>query len=133
MDKNQIKVNYNQYKKIFAYVSGDIEILKAIALKLGIEIYIDLADYYSAMYPSNPITEEGANGYITIWINGKAGLENKVPVCSLFPVGMGITDPVSFNSNIDIPDQNKSFDFSLMKLKTPFVKKIGRASCRERV
>jgi len=70
-------------KKQLFYLSGG-------EFFVGVGIYIDLADYYSAMYPEDGVSEEGEAGWITVWVDGSVGLAWGLPG------GMGLTPPVEF-------------------------------------
>jgi uncharacterized protein (TIGR02145 family) len=79
-----------------------------------IEIFFDLDDYYSAMNPDQSITQEGKDGWITIWVNGKLGLGAKI-----LPFGVGIAPPLSFSPPEN--DPKKSWELTLLSANLPFL------------
>ena len=61
--------------KHLAYISGG-------HLGVGIDLYIDIDDYYTVMHPEDPITGEGAKQpehWVTVWVDGKIGLGAGLP------------------------------------------------------
>jgi hypothetical protein len=69
---------YNNHYKHLMFINGDISVpglsayvgvaeLSALALKGA--IIIDLDDVYSAINPYNKITNEGAEGWVTVWVD----------------------------------------------------------------
>ncbi|MBI5964087.1 MAG: Ig-like domain-containing protein [Chloroflexi bacterium] len=69
----------NNHNKHLMFIGGDVGIpgltakagdaeLSAVALKGT--VFIDMDDVYSAMNPGNKITDEGADGWVTVWVDG---------------------------------------------------------------
>lgn len=67
----------NDYKHLM-YINGDIGIpglaaemdnATLAAMALNGSVFIDMDDVYSAMYPSESITGEGAEGWVTVWVD----------------------------------------------------------------
>jgi hypothetical protein len=118
-DGNKLKNLYlNQNEKVYAFISKGI-LKNENGVKAGVEIYIDLADYYSAMYPENFFSAEGASDehWISIWINGNVAFGFDVP--SIFPFNFGTTSSKEFKPPLF--DPKKEWSFSALSLTTPFL------------
>ena len=103
-DTTDLQGQYNQGIKSVAYFRGPFS--RQVKIGFGVSIYIDLCDYYSAIHPDSYITEEGRDGWITVWIDGNIGLE-----LGITPLGFGILQ-MPFSANL--PDQKDSWDFSYL-------------------
>ena len=101
---SSLQGQYIQGKKSVAYFSAQTI--------LGISIYIDICDYYSALHPNDAITGEGAEGWITVWIDGQVGL-----AAGATPAGLGILQ-IPFEASM--PDPPRRWDFNEFGLTIPF-------------
>ena len=108
-DQSNLHGQYSQNIKNLAYFSA-----QAV---LGVGIYIDLADYYSAIHPENPITSEGVDEWITVWIDGQVGAG-----VGLTPAGMGILQ-IEFDP--EAPDPKRTYEFTELSASIPFLKTTG--------
>jgi hypothetical protein len=116
-NSNLYKLYYEEHKKEYGFFGASFP-LKAGG-DIGIKMYIDLADYYSAEYAnSHPkergITLEGSSDgkWITVWVNA----EVSAGVGISLPFGMGYTGPIEFT---DSPDPKMTFEYSAIKTTTP--------------
>ena len=106
-DTTDLQGQYNQGIKSVAYITSPIRAV------FGVGVYIDLCDYYSALHPDKYITQEGRDGWITVWIDGSVGLSFNIT-----PIGFGILQ-MPFAANL--PDQKDTWDFSLLGANIPFL------------
>ena len=120
-----LKELYKENQKVFAFVNGDIPLPPPYnAIKLGTQIYIDLADVYSYLmkrkgFYNEIITEEGSEGWVTVWINGKVGVSGDVGSILGYSAKIGITPPATIED--DLKDPKMKFDFSGSSAKIPFL------------
>ena len=119
--RGRLKYLYDiEERKVFAYISKGVA-YEGVALgggKIGVDIYIDLADYYSAMHPEDLITKEGAQGWVTIYINARVGYGFDAP--SIYPFSFGFASPEKFYPPLN--DPKKEFSFSALSSTSPFWK-----------
>jgi len=108
IENSRLFKEYHSGNKIYGYIS----------YLFGVKSFIDLADYYSAEWTiTHPdkagITAEGNKGWVTVWINKQFSKGWGMPV------GMGITPPISYNDEMDMPDPKKDLSLSLISLNLP--------------
>ena len=133
-NSNLYKLYYDdkEPKKVYGFISGRLSPNStkyfSAGVKLGVKVFIDLDDYYSAgravHYPNQiGITNEGKEGqWVTMWVD--ADISTGIGVG--LPIGIGYTSPENIDN--DIPDSKIPFDFRALNAKLLFYELGGLES-----
>jgi len=108
-----LKSLYAQNKKYLGYVSASLD----WGVSVGVDLYVDLADYYCSMHEEATFSNEGHEGdWVTVWVDAHIGLG-----VSALPAGTGII-PLEFGS---VADPARSWSLDILSANLPLVKVEG--------
>ena len=97
---------YGQNVKYLGYVSASIPIIDWLGVSAGVDLYVDLADYYSSLHEEATFSDEGHTGdWVTVWVDVHLGLG-----VSALPVGGGII-PIEFG---DVADPSREWSLDIL-------------------
>lgn len=113
-----IEAAYLKGTKYLGFISGSVPLLDSV-LDLGVSVYVDLADYYSSVHEAgseDALSPEGAEDWITVWIDVNFGVGLRAPGLSIPGFNMGIV-PVGMEED---EDPERQFAFEGLGVNFPF-------------